>query len=70
MTSLIIGFTIAGSSSHDDQKIWTKVEIEAQYKGGPAAWRRYLEKTIRIPPAPDEGSGQYTIIVTFIVDPG
>lgn len=49
-------------------EIFTKVEIESSYPGGPGAWMRYLNKTFRYPQeAQDEGI-QGTVVVQFIVD--
>jgi len=54
----------------DENKVFEKVEIEASFKGGEAAWRKYLERKLN-PNAPvDAGapSGVYQVIVQFIVD--
>lgn len=54
----------------DDNKIFEKVEIEAQFPGGEAGWRKYLERNLN-PNAPvDNGApeGSYTVWVQFIVD--
>ena len=53
----------------DENKIFTKVEKEAEYPGGLGAWRRFLEKNID-PQTPVDGGaapGTYTVIVKFIV---
>lgn len=55
--------------SNDEDKIFTKVENEAAFPGGEAAWRRYLERNLN-PSAPvDNGApqGTYQVIVRFIV---
>jgi len=55
--------------SNDEDKIFTKVENEAEFPGGEAAWRRYLERNLN-PSAPvDNGApqGTYQVIVRFIV---
>jgi len=53
----------------DEDKIFTKVENEASFPGGEAAWRRYLERNLN-PSAPvDNGAppNTYQVIVRFIV---
>jgi len=55
--------------NNDEDKIFTKVENEAAFPGGEAAWRRYLERNLN-PSAPvDNGApqGTYQVIVRFIV---
>ncbi len=45
------------------------VAREASFKGGPAGWRKYLEKNLNANVATDAGAppGQYTVEVTFKV---
>jgi protein TonB len=54
----------------DENKIFDKVEIEAQYPGGDAKWRQYLEKNCNGQVASDNGApaGTYTTLIQFIVD--
>jgi protein TonB len=52
----------------DDGRTWYKVETDAAFPGGPAAWLRFLNRNLRVP---DEAmsigiSGQ--VVVQFIVD--
>lgn len=49
-------------------EIFTKVEIESSYPGGPGAWMRYLNKTFRYPQEAQEDGIQGTVVVQFIVD--
>jgi len=51
---------------------FTKVEVEASFKGGEAAWRKYLERNLNASAPVDNGAptGQYQVIVQFIVDKG
>jgi len=49
-------------------EIFTKVEIESSYPGGPGAWMRYLNKTFRYPQEAQENEIQGTVVVQFIVD--
>ena len=53
-----------------DDKVFEKVEVEATFPGGPAGWKKYLEKNLN-PNVPEENGapiGIYTVIVQFIVD--
>lgn len=52
----------------DYDKTFTKVEIESQYPGGPAAWLRYLNKNFRYPDEAVNNEIQGTVVVQFIVD--
>jgi protein TonB len=58
------------STRHTDyDKIFTKLEIEASYPGGPAAWLRFLNKNMHFPQeAMDDNTLSGTVIVQFIVD--
>jgi protein TonB len=54
----------------DENKIFEKVEVEAEFPGGQSAWRRYLERNLNAQVPSDAGApiGQFTVIVKFIVD--
>lgn len=53
----------------DENKIFNKVEVEAAFPGGEAAWRNYLQKTLNgnVPVDNGAGEGTYTVIVKFVV---
>ncbi len=53
----------------DENKIFTKVEQEAEFPGGQGAWRRYLENNLNANAPIDGGAapGTYTVIVKFVV---
>lgn len=53
-----------------EPEIFTKVEIDASYPGGPGAWRNYLERNLRPDVATENGAapGTYTVLVQFVVD--
>ncbi|WP_301923046.1 energy transducer TonB [Ferruginibacter sp.] len=55
--------------SNDEDKIFTKVENEAAFPGGEAAWRRFLEKNLDASTPINNGApeGSYKVIVRFIV---
>ncbi|TDH21318.1 energy transducer TonB [Segetibacter sp. 3557_3] len=54
----------------DYDKVFTKVEKEAKFPGGPGAWQKYLERNLNAQVASDDGApvGNYTVRVQFIVD--
>jgi periplasmic protein TonB len=53
----------------DEDKIFTKVENEAEFPGGDGAWRRYLEKNLDANTPVDNGApeGTFQVVVQFIV---
>lgn len=53
----------------DENKIFEKVEIEASFKGGEGAWRKYLERNLNANAPIDNGApeGTYTVYVQFVV---
>jgi periplasmic protein TonB len=53
----------------DEDRIFTKVENEAEFPGGDGAWRRYLEKNLNPDTPLDNGApaGPYQVIIQFIV---
>ena len=54
----------------DYDKVFTKVEKEAKFAGGPDGWRKYLERNLDANVAANDGAptGNYTVKVQFIVD--
>ena len=60
---------VEAPKTDDEDKIFTKVENEAQFPGGTAAWVRYLQKNLNANTPVDNGarSGTYQVIVKFIV---
>jgi protein TonB len=52
----------------DEDKIFTKVEIESSYPGGDAAWQRYLYKNFHYPDEAVNNEIQGNVVVQFIVD--
>ncbi|HNJ95820.1 MAG TPA: energy transducer TonB, partial [Ferruginibacter sp.] len=53
----------------DENKVFTKVEVEAEFPGGQDAWRNYLQKNLNANVPMDNGAsgGKYTVVVKFIV---
>jgi protein TonB len=62
------GVVEAPKDNEDYDKTFTKVEIESEYPGGPAAWLRYLNKNFRYPDDAVNNDIQGTVVVQFIVD--
>ena len=63
------GKQIIEEKKEDENQIFEKVEIEASFKGGEGAWKKYLERNLN-PNAPvDNGApeGTYTVYVQFVV---
>jgi len=64
------GTTVAAVKTDDDEnKVFNKVEVEAEFPGGQAAWRSYLQKTLNpnVPVDNNAPEGTYTVVVKFIV---
>ncbi|MBU3714413.1 MAG: energy transducer TonB, partial [Ferruginibacter sp.] len=53
----------------EEDKIFTKVEIDAGYPGGESVWRKYLQNNLdaSIPGGNGAPPGTYTVVVRFIV---
>jgi len=52
----------------DEDKVFTKVEIEASFPGGPSAWTRYVQRAIEANQDEFTESDYGTCVVKFIVD--
>lgn len=52
------------------EKLFTKVEKEAKFPGGPEAWKKFLERNLNANIAAEDGAeiGNYTVKVQFVVD--
>jgi periplasmic protein TonB len=63
------GKQIIEEKKEDENRIFEKVEIEASFKGGDAAWKKYLERNLNPNVGPDNGApiGVYTVYVQFVV---
>ena len=60
---------VEAPKADDENKIFTKVENEAEFPGGQGAWGNYLRKNLNANTPVDNGApeGTYTVIVRFIV---
>jgi protein TonB len=63
------GKQIIEEKKEDENKIFEKVEIEASFKGGEGAWKKYLERNLNPNTPVDNGApeGTYTVYVQFVV---
>ncbi len=63
------GSNVVEVKENEDDKIFTKVEQDAEFPGGTAAWRRYLERNLNPNVPVDNGApaGIYTVVVRFVV---
>lgn len=54
----------------DDAEVFEKVEIEASFPGGDAAWLRYLQQNLNGDVATNHKApvGAYTVVIQFVVD--
>lgn len=61
---------IEEKKDEDENRIFERVEIEAQFPGGDPAWRKFLERNLRGDVASENGApaGNYTVLVKFVVD--
>ncbi|MDE3143566.1 MAG: energy transducer TonB [Bacteroidota bacterium] len=61
---------VAAPKEEDYDKIFTVVQIPAEFPGGLPAWTKYLERNLNRDLPVENGAppGKYTVYVTFIVD--
>lgn len=64
------GVVEAPKVEEDYDKVFTVVQIAAEFPGGLAAWQKYLERNLKSDLPVDNGAppGKYTVTVSFIVD--
>ncbi len=53
---------------YSDSIILSKVEIEAEYPGGAAAWQRFLNRNLRYPQEAIDNEISGSVVVQFVVD--
>ncbi len=60
----------APKDAEDYDKVYTIVQMPAEFPGGIAAWNKYLERNLNSSVPVDNGapSGRYTVVLSFIVD--
>jgi protein TonB len=62
------GIIEAPPVKEDENKVWQKVEIESEFPGGLASWKRFLLKTLNYPDNAIDEEVSGTVLVQFIVD--
>lgn len=64
------GVVEAPKQDEDYDKVFTSVQIEAEFPGGPAAWKRYLERNLNqgVPSENGAPPGKYPVVLNFQVD--
>lgn len=64
------GVVAAPKVEEDYDKLFTVVQIAAEFPGGTAAWIKFLERNLNRDLPVENGAppGKYTVIVSFIVD--
>lgn len=65
-----IGKVEAPVEEIDYEKVFTVVQISAEFPGGLPAWSKYLERNLNrdLPVNNGAPAGKYTVVVSFIVD--
>jgi len=60
---------VEAPKTDDENKIFNKVEVEASFPGGDAAWRRYLQNNLDANTPVENGAseGTYQVVVRFVV---
>ena len=64
------GVVEAPKQDEDYDKVFTSVQIEAEFPGGLPAWKKYLERNLNNTLPSENGAppGKYTVRVNFLVD--
>lgn len=64
------GPVTAPAPIEDYNKEFRTVAVQAQFPGGPAAWQKFLERTLKQDVPVDNGAppGDYPVVVSFLVD--
>ncbi len=77
LIAAFIAFSIVGKGqtnekvvSDSTKKIFTVVQIEAEFPGGLEGWKKFLETNLNTSIASDKGApeGRYTVMLSFLVD--
>lgn len=64
------GVVEAPKQDEDYDKVFTSVQIEAEFPGGASAWKRYLERNLNqnLPSENGAPPGRYPVVLNFQVD--
>ena len=60
--------TVKGESESYEDEIFTAVEQQAEFPGGPGAWGRFLSKTLKYPSAAQRANVGGRVFVSFVVN--
>jgi periplasmic protein TonB len=66
--TIALGASLPASAPAQEDEIFIKAELPAQFPGGPDAWKRYLERHLRYPESALENGTQGIVQVQFVVD--
>jgi protein TonB len=60
--------SLPATATAQEDEIFIKAELPAQFPGGQDAWKRYLERQLRYPESAQESGTQGIVQVQFVVD--
>ena len=62
--------TVNNPATGDEDKVFNKVEVEAEFPSGNQGWREYLMKNLKanVPVKKKAPAGTYTVVIRFIVN--
>lgn len=62
--------TVNNPVTGDEDKVFNKVEVEAEFSSGNQGWREYLMKNLKanVPVKKKAPAGTYTVVIRFIVN--
>ena len=62
--------TVNNPATGDEDKVFNKVEVEAEFSSGNQGWREYLMKNLKanVPIKKKAPAGTYTVVIRFIVN--
>ena len=62
--------TVNNPVTGDEDKVFNKVEVEAEFSSGNQGWREYLMKNLKanVPVKKKAPAGKYTVVIRFIVN--
>ena len=65
-----VSLTTNDTTKEEQDKEFITVQVKAQFPGGLAGWKEYLEKNLIVdtPVKHKSPRGKYTVVITFLVD--
>jgi protein TonB len=58
---------VPAKEDKEEEKIFTKIELEAGFREGPAAWLRFLQKNLHYQPKTTDNETTGTVQVQFVI---